>query len=84
MVDYQVGILVNSPFNLFKVIGLDADALSIHKFGSVPVILGHSTIPFYMNMYRLMLPALEEKRKPEKSEYLRHTISDVLLLTPQI
>ena len=75
MLDYQVCIFINCPLDLFQVIGLNVDTLSVYKLSSVPIILGHSAISFDVNVYWFMFSTIEKERKTEKSEYFRHIIS---------
>ena len=42
------------------------------ELASVPDILSHTTVPFDVNMDRLMLLAIKEERKTKESKYFWH------------
>jgi len=70
--DNQVGILVNDRLNLLQVICLYLLLYKQCELASVPDILSHTTVPFDVNMDRLMLLAIKEERKTKESKYFWH------------
>jgi len=76
--DDNVGIFINHRFNLTEVIRFDALLLSENELRTIPLELGHAAIALNVDVHRLMLLAIEEKRKPKESEDFWH-ISFVLL-----
>ena len=54
--DNQVGILIDDRLNLLQVICLYLLLNKQYKLASVPDILSHTTVPFNVNVDRLMLP----------------------------
>ena len=70
--DNQVGILINDRLNLLQVIGLYLLFNKQCKFVSIPHILGHSTVPFNVNVNRLMLLAIKEEGITKESKYFWH------------
>ena len=72
--DDDVCILINDSLDLLEVTGLDAHPLHKDKLRPVPFELGHPSIPLHMDMQRVMLPAVEEERESEESEYFWHNV----------
>lgn len=63
MFDNQIGIFINGCLNLFHVVCLYVDFLSKYKFGIVLIKFRHSTITFYVYVYRFMFLAVKEERE---------------------
>ena len=70
--DNQVGILINDRLNLLQVICLYLLLYKQSELTSVPNELSHTSIPFNMNMDRLMLLTVKEEGESKESKYFWH------------
>ena len=70
--DNQVGILVNDRLNLLQVVSLYVLLNKQYKLASVPDILSHTTVPFNVNVDRLMLLTVKEEGESKESKYFWH------------
>ena len=70
--DNQVGILVDDRLNLLQVICLYLLLNKQYKLASVPDILSHTTVPFNVNVDRLMLLTVKEEGESKESKYFWH------------
>ena len=77
--DNDIGIFINNRLDLLEVSGLDAVTLNNGELRPIPLELGHSSIPFNMNVKRVVLLAVEE-RESKEPEYFRHIISTLIVL----
>ena len=76
--DNDISVLVNHSLDLAEIVRFDALLLCENKLRAVPLELGHTSIPFNMNVKRVVLLAVEEERESKESEYFWH-ISFVIL-----
>ena len=70
--DNQVGILIDDRLNLLQVI---CHYLLLYKqceLTSVPYELSHATVPFNVNVDRLMLLTVKEEGESKESKYFWH------------
>ena len=70
--DNQVGILIDDRLNLLQVICLYLLLYKQCELTSVPYELSHATIPFNVNVDRLMLLAIKEEGESKESKYFWH------------
>ena len=75
--DNDIGIFINNRLDLLKVTGLDAVTLNNGELRPIPLELGHPSIPFNMNVKRVVLLAVEEERESKEPKYFRHINIDV-------
>ena len=70
--DNQVGILIDDRLNLLQVICLYLLLYKQCELTSVPYELSHATVPFNVNVDRLMLLTVKEEGESKESKYFRH------------
>ena len=70
--DNQVGILIDDRLNLLQVICLYLLLYKQCELTSVPYELSHATIPFNVNVDRLMLLTVKEEGESKESKYFWH------------
>ena len=63
--DNQVGILIDDRLNLLQVICLYLLLYKQCELTSVPYELSHATVPFNVNVDRLMLLTVKKKENPK-------------------
>ena len=70
--DNQVGILIDDRLNLLQVICLYLLLYKQRELTSVPYELSHATVPFNVNVDRLMLLTVKEEGESKESKYFWH------------
>ena len=70
--DNQVGILIDDRLNFLQVICLYLLLYKQYELTSVPYELSHATVPFNVNVDRLMLLTVKEEGESKESKYFWH------------
>ena len=70
--DNQVGILIDDRLNLLQVICLYLLLYKQCELTSVPYELSHATVPFNVNVDRLMLLTVKQEGESNESKYFWH------------
>ena len=70
--DNQVGILIDDRLNFLQVICLYLLLYKQCELTSVPYELSHATVPFNVNVDRLMLLTVKEEGESKESKYFWH------------